>query len=317
MPSTLENKGLTFNPVYIIRKQFANRALLRMGLLDLQTAAEVKAGKQFNGIADVKGFYTKTERHQKIADSEYEELAYNGRRLTWVTRYKGLKVDKEWEITQAALDDPMSPVSQMLAAKMYEEIYRGIFEAALGNVTTGAPDTAGTPVTATADGVLTVDGTSGWTRAKFMQILENLYAQKYTLDDIKKAAAFISPTMNTAYLSIEQVMNRLYTGFNKNPALTERILDTIPVEVVAGSNASVEWDDEEEILPTTGTTRSGVLLMPDAMAAVVEDMKMWVNDDPTTNGGYVDEKIVVVEYRFGAMRKLGQRVMELKETISA
>lgn len=317
MPSTLENKAITFNPVYIMRELFKNRGLLRSRAVDLKTASEVKAGMQFPGIENIGGFYTKTTRNQKIQDSEYEELKYNARHLTWVTRFKGFKVDKEWEITQAAVNDPLSPLSRMITAKMWEEVYRGALAAALGDVQTGAPDKDKTPVTAVNDGVLTVDGTNGWTRAKFQEILENLYAQKYTLDEIKGAMAFISPTMNTAYLSIEQVMNRLYVGFNKNAALTEMILDTIPVEVVAGSNTNVDWSEEDEVLPTKGTSRSGVVLMPDALAMVFDDMKMYVNDDPTTNGGYVDSKIVVVEYRFGAMRKAGDRVMELKEQISA
>ena len=57
--------------------------------------------------------------------------------------------------------------------------------------------------------------------------------------------------------------------------------------------------------------------MPDAVAAVVEDMQLFVNEDPTTNGNYVDEKVVFARYRIGAMRKMGQRVLLLNETIQA
>lgn len=319
MPTTLANKGLTFNPVYTIRQQFKNDALLRGGLLDLKTADEAKAAMQFNGINDIGGFSTKNTRNQKIQDAEYEVLNYNGRRMTWVTRYKAMLIDKEWEITQAALNDPMSSLSILLAGKVREDIYRTVLAGAIGSVLTGAPDTAGTSVTAADDGVLTVDGTAGWTRAKFQEIFENLYAQKFNLEDIRKAFAFISPSMNTAYLNIESVMNRLYNSFNKNAVLTEKILDTINVEVVAGSSKGVSWTAADEILPvnTTTSVRSGVLLMPDALAAVVETMTLWVNDNPTTNGGYIKSRVVVAEYELGVMRKLGQRVMQLNETLPA
>lgn len=317
MPTNLTNKGLTFNPVYTIRQQFKNDALLRGGLLDLKTADEAKAAMQFNGIEDIGNFLTKTTRNQKIQDSEYEVLKYNGRRLTWVTRYKPMLIDKEWEITQAALNDPMSSLSILLAGKVREDIYRTVLAGAIGPVLTGAPDTAGASVTAANDGVLTVDGTAGWTRAKFQEIFENLYAQKFHLDDIRKAFAFISPSMNTAYLNIDSVINRLYNSFNKNAVLTEKILDTINVEVVAGASADVEWTAGDEILPVSDTVRSGVLLMPDALAAVVETMTLWVNDNPTTNGGYVKSRVVVAEYELGVMRKLGQRVMQLNETMPA
>jgi hypothetical protein len=320
MPSNLANMGISFNPVYMIREQFKDDMLLKHGLVDLKTGAEVKAQRQFDSINQVGNFLTKNSRHQKVQDSEWEELGYAGRRLTWATRYKPLRIDKELEITQAALDDPMSPVSQMLAGVVKEDIYRTILAAAAGAVETGNPGATPTSVSAANDGVITVDGTSGWTRAKFSQIIETLLAQKFRIEQIKRAGAFISPTMNTAYMSIDSVINRLYSSYNQSAVITQSILDTIPTEVVFGKTGDITYTTAQEVLPiTTGdsTVRHNVLLMPDAMAAVVEDMELFVNDNPTTNGGYVDEKIVFARYRIGAMRKMGQRVLLLDETVSA
>lgn len=317
MPSTLANMGISFNPVYMIREQFKDDMLLKNGLVDLKTGAEVKAQRQFDSINQIGNFLTKASRHQKVQDSDWEELGYAGRRLTWATRFKPLRIDKELEITQAALDDPMSAVSQMLAGVVKEDIYRTVLAAAAGSVETGNPGATATTVSAASDGVITVDGTSGWTRAKFVQIIEDLLAQKFKIEQIKRGGAFISPTMNTAYMSIDSVINRLYSSYNQSAVLTQSILDTIPTEVVFGKAADVSYTTAQEVLPITTTTRHNVLLMPDAMAAVVEDMELFVNDNPTTNGGYVDEKIVFARYRIGAMRKMGQRVMLLDETISA
>ena len=323
MPSTLANKGISFNPVYMIREQFKNDMLLKNGLVQLLSGAEVKAQRQFDSINQIGNFLTKNSRHQKVQDADWEELGYAGRRLTWFTRFKPLRIDKELEITQAALDDPMSKVSQMLAGVVKEDIYRTVLTAAGGAVDTGAPDVAPTSVSAASDGVITIDGTSGWTRAKFAQIIEDLLAQKYTLEQIRRAGAFISPTMNTAYMSLDTVINRLYSSYNQNAVLTQKILDTIDAEVVFGKAADVSYTTAQEVLPITvgsgsdPTVRHNVLLMPDAMAAVVEDMELFVNENPTTNGGYVDEKIVFARYRIGAMRKMGQRVLLLDETVSA
>lgn len=317
MPSTLANLGISFNPVYMIREQFKDDMLLKNGLVDLKTGAEVKAQRQFDSINQIGNFLTKSSRHQKIADGDWEELGYAGRRLTWQTRFKPLRIDKELEITQAALDDPMSAVSQMLAGVVKEDIYRTVLAAAAGSVETGNPGATATTVTAANDGVITVDGTSGWTRAKFAQIIEDLLAQKFKIEQIKRGGAFISPTMNTAYMSLDSVINRLYSSYNQSAVIAQTILDTIPTEVVFGKAADVSYTTAQEVLPITSTTRHNVLLMPDAMAAVVEDMELFVNDNPTTNGGYVDEKIVFARYRIGAMRKMGQRVMLLDETISA
>ncbi len=317
MPSTFANMGISFNPVYMIREQFKNDMLLKNGLVDLKTGAEVKAQRQFDSINQIGSFLTKTQRHQKVADNEWEELGYAGRRLTWLTRFKPLRIDKELEITQAALDDPMSAVSQMLAGVVKEDIYRTVLAAAGGAVETGAPGATPTSVSAADDGVITVDGTSGWTRAKFVQIIEDLLAQKYKIEQIKCAGAFISPTLNTAYMSLDTVINRLYSSYNQSAVITQSILDTIPTEVVFGKAADVDYTTAQEVLPITSTVRHNVLLMPDAMAAVVEDMELFVNSDPTTNGGYVDEKIVFARYRIGAMRKMGQRVLLLDEQITA
>lgn len=317
MPSTLANMGISFNPVYMIREQFKDDMLLKNGLVDLKTGAEVKAQHQFDSINQIGNFLTKNSRHQKITDNDWEELGYAGRRLTWATRFKPLRIDKELEITQAALDDPMSAVSQMLAGVVKEDIYRTVLAAAAGSVETGNPGATATTVTAANDGVITVDGTSGWTRAKFAQIIEDLLAQKFKIEQIKRGGAFISPTMNTAYMSLDSVINRLYSSYNQSAVIAQTILDTIPTEVVFGKAADVSYTTAQEVLPITTTTRHNVLLMPDAMAAVVEDMELFVNDNPTTNGGYVDEKIVFARYRIGAMRKMGQRVMLLDETISA
>lgn len=323
MPSSLANMGISFNPVYMIREQFKNDMLLKNGLVDLKTGAEVKAQRQFDSINQIGSFLTKSSRHQKVQDNEWEELGYAGRRLTWLTRFKPLRIDKELEITQAALDDPMSAVSQMLAGVVKEDIYRTVLAAAGGAVETGAPGASPTSVSAASDGVITVDGTSGWTRAKFTQIIEDLLAQKYKIEEIKRAGAFISPTLNTAYMSLESVINRLYSSYNQSAVITQSILDTIPTEVVFGKAADVSYTTAQEVLPITvgvdtdPTVRHNVLLMPDAMAAVVEDMELFVNDNPTTNGGYVDEKIVFARYRIGAMRKMGQRVMLLDEVVSA
>ena len=301
----------------MIREQFKDDMLLKNGLVDLKTGAEVKAQRQFDSINQIGNFLTKSSRHQKIADGDWEELGYAGRRLTWQTRFKPLRIDKELEITQAALDDPMSAVSQMLAGVVKEDIYRTVLAAAAGSVETGNPGATATTVTAANDGVITVDGTSGWTRAKFAQIIEDLLAQKFKIEQIKRGGAFISPTMNTAYMSLDSVINRLYSSYNQSAVIAQTILDTIPTEVVFGKAADVSYTTAQEVLPITSTTRHNVLLMPDAMAAVVEDMELFVNDNPTTNGGYVDEKIVFARYRIGAMRKMGQRVMLLDETISA
>lgn len=321
MPSTLANMGISFNPVYMIREQFKNDMLLKNGLVDLKTGAEVKAQRQFDSINQIGNFLTKTTRHQKVDDSEWEQLGYAGRKLEWYTRYKPLRIDKELEITQAALDDPMAPVTQMLAGVVKEDIYRTVLAAAAGSVKTGLPGTSSTEVSAADDGVISVDGTAGWTRAKFSQIIEDLLAQKYRIEDIKRAGAFISPTLNTAYMSLDSVINRLYSSYNQNAVLTQSILDTIPTEVVFGKAADVSYTTSQEVLPiTTGdetTTRHNVLLMPDAMAAVVEDMELFVNDNPVTNSGYIDEKIVFARYRIGAMRKMGQRVMLLDEAVTA
>ena len=95
MPSNLANRGISFNPVYMIREQFKDDMLLKHGLVDLKTGAEVKAQRQFDSINQVGNFLTKNSRHQKVADADWEELGYAGRRLTWATRYKPLRIDKE------------------------------------------------------------------------------------------------------------------------------------------------------------------------------------------------------------------------------
>jgi len=313
--NNLVSLGISFNPVYTLRQQFKNDGLIRGGVLDLKSAAETKQNMQFNGIADIGEFLTKTTRNQQIQSTDWEVLVYNGRRLTWQTLFKPILIDKEWEITQAALNDPQSPLSQMLTARVKKTIYKTCLAAAIGPVLTGTPQSTGTSITAAADGVIVVDGTGGWTRDLFQEIVENLYAQQYHESDIQKAFAFISPSMNTAYLALDSVMNRLYNTFNESAIMTRKLLDAINVEVVPGGSAEVNWTAGTEVLPVSGTTRSGVLLMQDALAAVVEDMELFVSDNPVINGNYVDSRALVARFRVGCMRKLGQRVMQLDETL--
>ena len=60
MPSSLANMGISFNPVYMIREQFKNDMLLKNGLVDLKTGAEVKAQRQFDSINQIGSFLTKS-----------------------------------------------------------------------------------------------------------------------------------------------------------------------------------------------------------------------------------------------------------------
>lgn len=311
--NNLSNMLLTFDPKYIMQEQQTESVLKNSGVLRMLSKEEAGSTRNFAGIADVSADFTAlTSRNQESLD--YNELTYNNRRLDWGTYSLNFVLDKELDIVKAVAD----PTSDLMANIIYPKIYalwdRLGFAAAVGTVTTGAPNAAGTSTSAASDGVKTVTGTSGLTEAVLRKIPQLWINNKYSEEKIKSdAVGFISGSENTALASLEKVTNRLWTSYSEdNKMVVHKLFDTITIKTVYGSDANVTYS--APLLPESEGVRSCPFIMKGGVIGVMGEIEIFVNKNPED---YQNSQTIKVNVPCGFMRRRGKDVIILTTTIES
>lgn len=123
-----------------------------------------------------------TSRHQK---TQGQDIVHGRRRMRMREFRCTIYLDNKDEIS--VLVDPAKNYAQSVARAMYRQFDRIVLEAALADVYTGKDMT--TLVTATADGVRTVDATAGSTYDKLLEVRQNFMAYEIGTE-IEEAITF-------------------------------------------------------------------------------------------------------------------------------
>ncbi len=259
--------------------------MARMGRLELVEVNTRNPDKQF-------GDYDLDNRH------------FSKRRFT-----KTVLIDAKHDINEL-IKDPTSDILKQLNNAKERVIDRIAVAAAVGAVLTGAPDTAPTSTSASTDGVLTVTATAGFVYATVQSITQNFINNEVDIANFTAATICLTGKENTDLMGEDEFINSLYiTGKPVENGVMEKA-GAYRVAMFAGSsNGGVTVANP--ILPEGASTRSCVVLCPEAVAMAMELADLSVKPSPTKVNSYE----ITIDFWINAMRTEGVLVQIVTTTI--
>lgn len=250
-----------------------------------------------------------TEVNSRNPDKQYGDYALDNRQFSKRRFTKTIQIDNKYDVNEL-LKDPTSDILMQLNNAKERTIDRIAIAAAVGAVLTGGPDTAPVSVTAATDGVITIDGTGGFTYEIVQQITENYINNDLQYDDFKGATLCVTGTENTDLMGEVEFINQDYIKSAVEQAGVIQQAGTYQVAMFAGSKTG-GITVAQPVLPEGTTTRSCVALAPQSIAMAMELGDMGVEKSATK----VNSTDITIDLWINAMRTEGVRVIIISTTI--
>lgn len=249
------------------------------------------------------------EVNTRNPDKQFGDYALDNRLMTKRRFTKTIQLDKKYDINEL-LKDPTSDILQQLNNAKERTIDRIGLAAAVGSVLTGGPDTAPSTTTAATDGVITIDGTGGFTFEIVQAITQTFINNELQYDDFKGTSLCVTGSENTDLMGEVEFINSLYIRSNIEQAGVIQNAGTYNVAVFAGSSTG-GGTIAQPYLPEGATTRSCVALAPGAIAMAMEIGDMDVMKSATK----VNSMDITIDLWINAMRTEGAKVVIITTTI--
>lgn len=251
------------------------------------------------------------EVNQRNPDKVFGDYALDNRQFTKRRFTKTIQIDNKYDINEL-LKDPTSDILMQLNNAKERTIDRIGIAAAVGNVLVGGPDTAPSSLTPTQDGVLTVDGTGGFTYEIVQAITENFVNNDLQYDDFKGATLCVSGSENTDLMGEVEFINQDYIKSVPEQAGVMSMAGTYQVAVFAGSKTGGSIVPQP-VLPEIngGTVRQCVALAPGSIAMAMELGDLGVEKSNTK----VNSTDITIDFWINAMRTEGAKVVIINTTI--
>lgn len=242
-------------------------------------------------------------------DKQYGDYALDNRLFTKRRFTKTIQIDKKYDINEL-LKDPTSDILNQLNNAKERVIDRVGIAAAVGAVLTGGPDTAPTSTSAATDGVVTIDGTGGFTYEIVQAITQTFINSDLQYSDFQGATLCVTGTENTDLMGEDQFINQLYIRSAVDMAGVAKQLGTYNVAMFAGSSTG-GGTIAQPVLPETTTQRSCVALAPESIVMSMEIGDMSVEK----SSAKVNSVDITIDLWINAMRTEGVRVVIITTTI--
>lgn len=250
----------------------------------------------YDGLGDVEA----RELTGRFNKSEVDDIEFFRRKITRRRFVVTLFVD-EMDV-EGMLSNPQSTLAAQCTRAMERVKDRLIVEAALADVQTGRDFE--TTITATADGVLTVNATAGLTVAKLLEIQQNWIDGEVGNDEDMEKFLTITGDEHTAMLNIAQLTSGDYS---RQFALEKGSIQWAVGLRLVKFGASVR----KPVLQVVGGTRNCVAMVENAVAlGIARDIRVTIKDRPD----YVDVTQIQVTGIFGATRTEGKLVQKVTTT---
>lgn len=249
------------------------------------------------------------EVNTRNPDKQYGDYALDNRQFTKRRFTKTIQIDKKFDINEL-LKDPTSDILKQLVNAKNRTIDRIIASAAVGDVLTGAPDTAPTTTTAATDGVLTVDASAGLTYEKVQEITENFINNDLQYSDFAGSVMCVTGTENTDLMSEVEFINQDY--ITSRPVEDGVMQRTGTYEVVMFAGSKLGGIQVSAPVLVEGTTlRKCIVLAPNSIAISMEIGDLSVEK----SGTKVNSMDITIDLWINAMRTEGVRVQIVSTTI--
>lgn len=249
------------------------------------------------------------EVNTRNPDKQYGDYALDNRLFTKRRFTKTIQIDAKYDINEL-LKDPTSDILKQLNNAKERTIDRIAIAAAVGSVNVGGPDTAPSSITAATDGVITIDGTGGFTYEVVQGITEAFINNDLQYSDFKGSTLCITGTENTDIMGEVEFINNLYMTPHAVPADVIDRAGTFLVAVFAGSKTG-GVTVTQPVLPEGTTTRQCVALAPHSIAMAMELGDMGVEKSAIK----VNSMDITIDLWINAMRTEGARVVIINTTI--
>lgn len=240
-------------------------------------------------------------------EKQYSQMQNDARR-TNKSRYTKTFLVDSYDAMVQLITDPTSDLFAQLAYAKNRTADSLIIETALGSVVVGAPDTAGTTVTAADDGVITVDGTSSFNYANVITPVRRNFKNNELMAEGLTLA--ISANEEYSLLQDEKFINNDYT--QARPVDSGNLTSASGLQIVnfAGTDTGL-IAVPNAILPENGGVRSNVAMHPDAIGFAMEIGKLEADKSAT----HVNSWEITIDVWFKAVRKEGVKVQKITSTI--
>jgi hypothetical protein len=251
------------------------------------------------------------EVNTRNPDKQYGDYALDNRLFTKRRFTKTIQIDKKYDINEL-LADPTSDILQQLNNAKERVIDRVAIAAAVGNVLVGGPDTTPSSISAATDGVVTIDGTGGFTYEIVQAITAQFINSDLPYSLFRGSTVCLTGNENSDLMGEDQFINQDYMIATPNDVagVAQSLGKTYMVAMFAGSSTG-GGTVAQPVLPEGATTRSCVVLAPQSILMAMEIGDMGVEKSAQK----VNSVDITIDLWINAMRTEGPRVIIVTTTI--
>ena len=242
-------------------------------------------------------------------NKSYGDYAIDNRRFTKRRFTRTITIDKLYDINEL-IADPTSNILQQLIAAKERVVDRVIAAVSIGDVLTGAPDAAASTVSAVNDGVITVDGTAGFTYAVVQKITQTFINNDVQMSQFTGTQILISGKENTNLMGEDKFINN---DFISGRPVEKGVMDKVGMYGVvrfAGSeNGGISVANP--VIVEDATFRYCPVLAPKSVSLAIEIGDISVEKNPSK----VNSKDITIDLWINGMRNEGALVQIVQTTI--
>lgn len=250
-----------------------------------------------------------TEVNVRNPDKQYGDYNLDNRQFSKRRFTRTVQIDAKYDINEL-IKDPTSDIVLQLNNAKERVIDRVIVAAAVGSVLVGPSDSTPASVSASTDGVITVDATAGLTYEKSTEVTENFINNELEYEMIRGSIFCISGAENTDLMGEAEFISNDYMPSGAVSAGTITNAGVYGTALFAGSKTG-GITVANPILPEVSTTRSCVVLAPESIALSMEIGDLSV----TKSANKVNSWDITIDLWINAMRTEGVRVQIVSTTI--
>lgn len=242
-------------------------------------------------------------------DKAYGDYALDNRQFTKRRFTRTITIDKKFDVNEL-LKDPTSDILTQLDNAKERTIDRVALAAAVGSVLSGGPDTAASTITAATDGVVTIDGTAGFTYEIVQAITQTFINNDLQYSDFTGSTICVTGAENTDLMGEDQFISNDYIKGTVDLGGMATKAGHFNVAVFAGSSTGT-GTIAQPYLPETSTQRTCVCLAPNSIAMAIEIGDIGV----VSANGKVNSIDITIDLWINAMRTEGVKVVAITTTI--
>ena len=233
----------------------------------------------------------------------------NDNRKSVARRFTGTYLVDSYDRAVKLITDPTSDLFTNLKEAKNRLTDKCIIDAAVGSVTVGAPDSAGTTLTAAQDGVQTIAGTTNFNYSTVISPAITKFKNNYI--DTNGVTLAISATEEQKLRDDDKYMNALYSNQNTVDRGTITNASGFHVVTFAGNVQGGETVDLPILPESSANVRSNVLMAPKSIAFAVEIGRL----DCVRSANHVNSWEVTIDMWVKAVRLQGSKIIILTSTM--